>query len=229
MVDLVILAGGYGSRLKNITKNKQKTMICFYGKPFLKHLIEFYSNYNLNKIYIILGYKGQKAFKEFNNTKINKVKINCVIEKKPKGTAVALLKVKNKISKKFIRANGDTFIKTDINKLANAKIDKKLGCCIVVKKEKNLSSCKLNTLSIKNRMLNINHKGGKYISSGLMLLSKKIFSLFDKESRSFEIDVLKKAILRNKIYGVFEKNYFIDIGTKFYLKKSKKELIKYIN
>ena len=53
--DLVILAGGKGSRIKSLTNNSQKCIYKFNGKFFLDYVLNLYSKYNLNKIYILTG------------------------------------------------------------------------------------------------------------------------------------------------------------------------------
>lgn len=56
---LVILAGGYGSRLGNMTDNIPKPMIQIGGKPILWHIMKIYSYYGINEFIICLGYKGE--------------------------------------------------------------------------------------------------------------------------------------------------------------------------
>ena len=70
-LDLVILAGGKGSRLKEITKNTPKPLIKINGIPFLQYLINHYSKYNFRNIYILAGYKGYKIKKQFHKKKAN--------------------------------------------------------------------------------------------------------------------------------------------------------------
>ena len=55
---LVILAGGYGSRLGNLTSSIPKPMILVGGKPILWHIMKTYSNYGIKDFIICLGYKG---------------------------------------------------------------------------------------------------------------------------------------------------------------------------
>ena len=81
-LDLVILAGGLGSRIHNITKKKPKPLIKFGKLSFLKNLINHLAKYNFNKIYIIAGYKGDKIKSKFDNEIINLTNIKCIIEKK---------------------------------------------------------------------------------------------------------------------------------------------------
>lgn len=56
---LVILAGGYGSRLGEATNMVPKPMIEIGGKPILWHIMKSYSHYGINEFVICLGYKAQ--------------------------------------------------------------------------------------------------------------------------------------------------------------------------
>ena len=56
---VVILAGGFGTRLSEYTHSIPKPMITIKGKPILYHIMRHYSNYGFNNFYIALGYKGQ--------------------------------------------------------------------------------------------------------------------------------------------------------------------------
>ena len=55
---LVILAGGYGSRLKDLTSSVPKPMLEVGEKPILWHIMKIYSHYGINDFIICLGYKG---------------------------------------------------------------------------------------------------------------------------------------------------------------------------
>ena len=81
-LDLVILVGGKGLRLGSITKKIPKPLVNVNGIPFLQHLINFYSKFNFQNIFLIAGYKGDKIKKKFHNKIFNLIKVTCIIEKK---------------------------------------------------------------------------------------------------------------------------------------------------
>ena len=58
-MDLVILAGGKGSRIKHLNRNMPKPMIKIGDKTFLELLINYYAKFNFENIYILAGYKGE--------------------------------------------------------------------------------------------------------------------------------------------------------------------------
>ena len=70
-VDAVILAGGFGKRIKKFSKGKPKPIIKFNNYIFIDLLIRNLSKYNINKIYILAGYKGEQI-KNIYHKKKNK-------------------------------------------------------------------------------------------------------------------------------------------------------------
>ena len=64
---ILILAGGYGSRLGNITESIPKPMVTIGGKPILWHLMKIYSHYGFKEFVILLGYQGVKIKEYFFN------------------------------------------------------------------------------------------------------------------------------------------------------------------
>jgi glucose-1-phosphate cytidylyltransferase len=64
---VVILAGGYGTRLSEETDLKPKPMVEIGGKPILWHLMKIYSHYGFNEFIVLLGYKGYVIKEYFSN------------------------------------------------------------------------------------------------------------------------------------------------------------------
>jgi glucose-1-phosphate cytidylyltransferase len=61
---VLILAGGFGTRLSEATDNKPKPMVEIGGKPILWHIMKSYSEHGFNEFVILLGYKSY-VIKEF--------------------------------------------------------------------------------------------------------------------------------------------------------------------
>lgn len=68
---LVILAGGYGSRLGDITNSIPKPMVEIGGKPILWHIMKIYSFYGIKEFIICLGYKGNVIKNYFTHYDVN--------------------------------------------------------------------------------------------------------------------------------------------------------------
>lgn len=64
---VVLLAGGYGTRIAEETSIKPKPMVEIGGKPILWHIMKIYSHYGFNEFVILLGYKGYFIKEYFAN------------------------------------------------------------------------------------------------------------------------------------------------------------------
>lgn len=64
---VLILAGGYGTRLSEETELRPKPMVEIGGKPILWHIMKLYSHYGFNDFIILLGYKGYYIKEYFAN------------------------------------------------------------------------------------------------------------------------------------------------------------------
>ena len=171
-LDLVILAGGFGSRISKITKNKPKPLIKFGKLDFLNNLINHLAKFNFNKIYIIAGYKGNFIKQKFDKKIINLTRIKCLIEKKPKGTGGALYELKKYKLKNFILVNGDTFCAINKNKFTK-NIRNKLVKIALVKNNSYKSNKTLSTLNIKNKKIFYDSKSN-YMNAGIYYINKNI-------------------------------------------------------
>lgn len=218
-IDLVILAGGKGSRLNKYLGNLPKPMVKINKKSFLSYLINNASVYNFNKIYIMTGYRSAIIKNKFHKKEFNFVPVECIKEKKPLGTGGCLSLLKKKISKEFIILNGDTFVDINFQKLIKKKIHSNEISMVLAKKKQNENSYQLTSLSIKNNKVTC-HQKGNYFNAGIYKLHKKNIQNFTNQFLSFENDFLKKKIDEKKVIPFVNNNLFIDIGTPKTLKKS---------
>lgn len=64
---VVILAGGFGSRLAEETENRPKPMVEIGGRPILWHIMRYYAHYGFKEFFIALGYKGNEIKRYFRD------------------------------------------------------------------------------------------------------------------------------------------------------------------
>ena len=109
------------------------------------------------------------------------------------GTGGALKNIKNKISKKFLLVNGDTFFKINYNLILNYNLGNKSGLMLLTNSKENSLTNKLNNLSLKNGKVKFS-KRSKMINSGVYLFKHKIIEKINSykgKQISLENDVLK--------------------------------------
>ena len=226
-IDLVILAGGKGSRIKNKIKDLPKPMVKISDKPFLDYLLNIYCSYPFNKIYIMCGYRSSKIIKRYHGKIINFVEIECITENKPLGTGGCLKLLLKKISKHFVLVNGDTYFDIDYSFFFKKNIQNK-NIISLVKNKNYKSNTKLINLDLKNKKI-IFKKKSTFINGGVYFLNAKILNSLKrikKNNFSFEIDFLNDQINKKLMYGKKYNNFFIDIGTVENLSFAKQRLKK---
>ena len=110
----VILSGGKGTRLKQVSKNVPKTLINLDGVSFLKYQINYLSQFPFQEIVLLCGYK-QKKFKNFvDNIKHKKIPVKIICADKLLGTGGAIINAKKYLDDIFFLCNGDTFFQINL-------------------------------------------------------------------------------------------------------------------
>ena len=226
--DIVILAGGKGSRIKKYLKRKPKPLIKINNFIFLDLLIKKICKYNFNKLYILAGYRGAQIKKKYHKKSFNFIKTEVIIEKKALGTAGSLSQLKNKVNNDFIVINGDTFFDIDLSKVINFKLNKNEIFLSLVKNHNYKSNKKLTFLKLnRNNQISYN-KNSILINGGIYKFNKFFLKHIKRKNYSLENDIVPKLIDKKKVKGIVFDNFFIDIGTPKNLNNAKKSLIHYL-
>ena len=222
-IDLVILAGGKGSRIKKLT-NKPKPIVKFNNLHFLDYVIQNYALYDFKNIYVIAGYKGSQIKKIYSQRKFNLKKINVIIEKKPMDTCGALFNLKKIIKNDFILVNGDSILDIDFEKFINNNLKNYLIKMSLINKKFTKNKNKLGNLNLKNNEIIFKNKS-PYMNAGVYYCSKKLLKSIENKKISLENQTIPKLINKKKVSGQILKNkFFLDIGTPYYFNRSSKIL-----
>ena len=177
-VDLVILAGGKGTRIKGLLANKPKPMAEFNGKYFIEYILQNFSKYNFKNIFILTSYKSRIIFNKFYKKNYNFTNITCIKEKKPMGTGGALYNLKKRKINDFVLLNGDTIFDIDLKLLFKSMKKNTVASIALVKNKRKKINKKLNNLTTKNGLV-INKKNNKFMNGGVYFF-KKIFKYIKK-------------------------------------------------
>jgi NDP-sugar pyrophosphorylase family protein len=121
----VILAGGYGKRLRPLTEDRPKSMVEICGRPLAEWQILWLKNLGITEIVFLLGYAKEKVIEYFGSGKKFGINISYVIEDEPLGTGGAIKNAEHILKNEdiFIVINGD--ILTNLNPLDMVNMIKK--------------------------------------------------------------------------------------------------------
>ena len=217
---LVLLAGGLGSRLGKLTSQIPKPLIRIGKKSIIVIVIEHYLEQGIKKIVVLVGYKKEKIIKVLKK-KFFDINISFIKEKKLLGTGGALRLARKKLDKEFFLANSDTYFKVNLKKIKNLVNKKKF--VIVLSLIKASTKGKLSNLRLKKSKVFFSKKNINLKNAGVYYINKKIIKYIKKSDSSLEEDVISRLIKKGYVIGKkFPNNNFIDIGTKKDLNLAKK-------
>lgn len=124
-IKVVILAGGFGSRISEYTKKIPKPMIKINNKPIIEHIIEYYYKFGFEDFILATGYKSNVIKDYFKGKK--KYKIQTIFTGLSTMTGGRLKRLSKYLDDTFLLTYGDGLCNVDLNKLlkyhkANNKI-----------------------------------------------------------------------------------------------------------
>ncbi|MEP7372514.1 MAG: HAD-IIIA family hydrolase [Chitinophagaceae bacterium] len=212
----IILAGGLGTRLRPVVSDLPKCMAPVAGRPFLFYVINYLRLQGVEKFIFSLGYKHD-IIEEYLQDQFSTLNYQCSIEEEPLGTGGAIqLACQKATEKNVIVANGDTLFKIDAEELSRFHEQQQAECTLALKPMQNFDRYGLVELNENSSVKDFKEKqfyenglinGGVYVLNIANFIAKKFPAKF-----SFEKDYLERYYRYGKIYGLVQKNYFIDIG-----------------
>ena len=122
LVKAVILAGGFGKRLRPYTESIPKPLVEVAGRPILEWQIEWLKMHGIKEIVLLVGYLKEKIIERIGSGARLNVKVTYVVEDTPLGTGGALKNAEHVLRNEnyFIVINGDILTNIDPVKVVNA-------------------------------------------------------------------------------------------------------------
>jgi glucose-1-phosphate cytidylyltransferase len=221
---VVLLAGGFGTRLSEETNVRPKPMVEIGGKPILWHIMKMYSSYGFNEFIVLLGYKGYHIKEYFTNYFLHQsdVTINLkdnsmeVHNNHSEPWKVTLLdtglhtmtggrikKAQNFIgSEPFMMTYGDGV--SDINIKELIKFHKTHGQAVTMSSVQPDGRFGALNVNNENRIKEFKEKpkgDGNWINAGFFVCNSEVFDYIDSdEGVVFEEEPLQRLAQDGKLY-----------------------------
>ena len=213
---VVILAGGFGTRLKSEIRDIPKPMAPINNRPFLEYLFDYLINQNLENVILSVFYNYESIINRYGH-KYNNLNLEYSIDKSKLGTGGAI-KAALKMSKTenaFI-INGDTFFGINFEKLYNVHINYSYDLTIASKEMKNFDRYGIIQTDKNGKVTEIKEKKyckKGYIDGGIYLIKRSFFDSQKMNERFSLNDYLSKNLNTKSIGSCHFNSPFIDIGT----------------
>jgi D,D-heptose 1,7-bisphosphate phosphatase len=120
-MQLVIIAGGKGTRLKERTGYLQKCMVQVGGKPLIEHQILLAASHHITDILILTGFGAESIERHFGDGTRHGVAIRYHRDSEPRGTAGAVIEAFHDLDDVFFVMYGDTMLNVDLLRMAAAR------------------------------------------------------------------------------------------------------------
>jgi glucose-1-phosphate cytidylyltransferase len=214
-MELVIFAGGLGTRISEETDYVPKPMVKIGKKPILWHIIKYYSVFGFSKFIICGGYKINIIKDYFKNLKKknNTFNIRIINTGKKSNTGERLRRIKKYVSETFCLTYGDGLSNVNLTKLIDFhKKNKSTVTLTAIKPTPHFGKIIFNGNKVV-KFLEKNQKKENWINGGFFVCEKKIFNYLSKKNTIFESDVLSLLANRKELAGYKHKNFWYCMDT----------------
>ncbi len=219
---VVILAGGFGTRISEESELKPKPMIEIGGKPILLHIMEHYSKYGFNEFIICAGYKQYFIKEYFSNFFLHNTdvtfdlanngktiyheshcknwKITVVDTGLETQTAGRIKRVEKYIDgDEFLLTYGDGLSNVDLGKLIKSYSKDKLVTLTTIQPGGKFGVIDIDGDSNVKAFNEKTKNDGGWINAGFMIVNKKALSYIKDDSESFEFNILPILAKEGKV------------------------------
>lgn len=213
---VVIMVGGLGSRLGELTKEVPKPMLHIKGKPILEYIVESFKNQGFENFIFCVNYKKEIIQNYFGDGKALGISIDYIVEDKRLGTAGALSLISNKkMQHPFFVVNGDVITSLDYNAILEFYTTYQADA-LMCTKEMNYTNPyaevkydnEYNLLSLKEKPTSTFD-----INLGIYILNDKVKQLLAKNEYFDMPNLFIQAIEQKQVVKIFKANDdWMDIG-----------------
>jgi len=197
---VVILCGGFGSRLGKDSSIIPKPLVKIDKNPIIIHILKLYYKHGYNDFILALGYKGEKIKKFFKKNKF-KFKVQTIFTGKETLTGGRLLKLKCLLEqeKNFMLTYGDGISNQNIKKLVRFHFNhKKIATMTIVRPPVRFGEVTLSN----NKIVKFKEKPqikSSWINGGFFVFSNKIFKYLTKHNEMLEKGPIEKLCKKKEL------------------------------
>jgi glucose-1-phosphate cytidylyltransferase len=200
---VLILAGGFGTRLSEETDLIPKPLVKIGGKPVLWHIMKLYSSFGYNEFIILLGYKGELIEEYFlNQLDLFNWDITFLDTGLKTDTGGRIRRVKNMIGNQpFLLTYGDGLSNIDINKLVS--FHQNHDGLVTMTSVQLASRFGILEIGENNQVTRFNEKPKKneaWINGGFFICDPEVIKYIKNDSTTFEKDPLSNLSKDGKLF-----------------------------
>ena len=225
---VLIMAGGFGTRLHPLTKETPKPLLDVGNRPILETILVRFIKAGFHNFFISTHYKAEKIREHFEDGSAWGVKIEYVNEEKPLGTAGSIgLLPKNLPKLPILMMNGDVLTKVNFEHLLSFHAEQKCVATMCIREY---------DVQIPFGVVNIEKQQAKsivekpikkfFVNAGIYVLEPELVSKVNSNTPIDMPNLLENQIAQGEKISVFPiYEYWLDVGQIEEYKKANREFI----
>jgi NDP-sugar pyrophosphorylase family protein len=221
-MQVVILAGGLGTRLRPITTAVPKPMVPVAGVPYLEHQLRLLARQSLNDVLILIGYLGEQIEARFGDGNRLGLRIRYCRERIPMGTGGALRDARWALAETFLVIYGDSYLPISYRELGAQLEPAGAGAVMAVYRDAagetkvppNIALGPDNAVLRYDKRARHDDPELRYIDAGVLALHRTVLDLIPREgTASLEEGIFPALIEQRRLFAHSTSQRFYDMGT----------------
>jgi D-glycero-alpha-D-manno-heptose 1-phosphate guanylyltransferase len=213
-INLLVLAGGFGKRLRSAVPEVPKPLAPVIDRPYLHYQIKNWVDQGITQLTFLLHHKADliEAFLETHQKQLGRCKLLTLRESQPLGTggAVAFAVQQFRLTGSFLVANADTWLSSGARQVFDAEMP--AIATVQVEDSERYGSVQVEKNKVVAFEEKQNSSGSGLINAGLYHLHANLFQGWDGQPFSLERELFPKLANSRQLQSVLLETDFIDIG-----------------
>ncbi|MDA2936728.1 sugar phosphate nucleotidyltransferase [Acidobacteria bacterium AH-259-A15] len=227
-MNVLVLAGGEGRRLRPILGRRAKVLAQIAGKPFLSHLLSHVRSQGIQRVVLALGYFHEQVLHYLKERSCEGLEIISIIENRPLGTAGAIRNALSALrSDPVFVMNGDTYTEVLLQSLLAFHRERLATATLAAAWNRSNTRYGQIEMDKTGRVVRFVEKGrddSGYVNSGVYVVSRQIIETIPSDRAvSWEREVLPRLVGKG-LFAYRGSFRFLDIGTPASYRKAAKFL-----
>ena len=219
-MQVVILAGGLGTRLWPVTKTVPKPMVPVGGEPYLAHQLRFLRAQGYDDVVILTGYLGEQIEDHFADGAALGMRIRYSREPAPLGTGGALRHARHLLADEFLLIYGDSYLPIDYQVVEKRLLETGATAAVVLFEDVDGETNVVPNVDVDQDGFVTRYQksspeaGLTYIDAGVLALRAAAVDLIPPDEKSsLEEQIFPRLIEGHSLAAVITRQRFYDIGT----------------
>jgi D-glycero-alpha-D-manno-heptose 1-phosphate guanylyltransferase len=217
---IAILAGGFGTRLGELTRGLPKPMIPINGRPYLERVIESFARRGLRDLVLLTGYRSAVIEEHFGDGSQFNVRIAYSRETEPLGTGGAVREARALLGERFVMTYGDVLRYFDYDRFVTAHDEP----CLAVYPRRDAGNADVTG----DRIIRFDKRAPElpYIDAGFSLMPSSVVDMLPASGAcSFEETIFPRLAAEGRLACEIVGLDFFDIGTPEELARTIRRLV----